>query len=265
MSVTAALELESELRIEAHVKELYHNGRFLLHEIDLFAFPRAGSHFLFHVLSGLFDLVDRDHPHLRNAEAIARQEELDPMMLYALDLREDGVPFQPIFVNPRATGMHGVPAKGNNRALLLIREPVATAYSLYRANRDRWGLQLPELPLHIKQTLEQYAAFYDTGLNIVLECPMDFLLLRWEDLVRDPDTLRRVVEFVGIRPKLNCEFVHHITRFGSMVRPAARTFYRQGDNSAWKQDAAWTAALAASAHYDFTRFGYTTIESALAG
>lgn len=246
------------------MKELYYNGRFLLEEINLFAFPRTGSHFLFYVLSGLFDLVDRDHPHLRNAEAIARQQELDSLALYALDLREDGVPFRPLFVNPRATGMHGIPASGSTPGLLLIRDPLPTVYSLYRTSLERWEMQLPERRVFIRQTLDQYAEFYDSGLRVLSENPKNLLLIRWEELVRGPEALRRIVDFIGIRPKLDCRFVHSITRFDSMVRSDARTFYRQGNNSAWKQDVEWTEALREFAAYDFTRFGYERVSESLA-
>jgi hypothetical protein len=78
-----------------------------LKEFEYFAFPRVGSHFFYYCLTGLFDLIGLPHEHLTSIEAISRQEELNPLALYALKLREDGIPFQPVFFNALSNGMHG--------------------------------------------------------------------------------------------------------------------------------------------------------------
>ena len=235
---------------------LYYGGRHRLEEFHLFAFPRTGSHFLVHVLMGLFDIVAVPQPHLRTQEALDRQLELDPVMLYALNLREDGVPFHPIYINSLSNGMHGLPAKGNAPAMLLIRDPIATVYSLYHTGIDRWGFRIEDPVRWIEETLNYYITFYDTGVKMLTEHPRDTLLIKWEDLVESPAMVQQIVDFIGTRPKLAVEFVHRVTRFDILARGGSRTFYRGGSNLAWRSDASWIESLRNVSPKEFTRFGY---------
>jgi hypothetical protein len=242
------------------MKNLYFCGKYLLKEFDKFAYPRTGSHYFEYVLGGLFDVVGRVHPHLKNGEAIDRQNELEPLSLYALDLREDGVPFQPIYLNSLATGMHGLPKKGESPIILLIRDPLPVVFSLYQTARDRWGLEVKDLGQWVHERLTEYVGFYSLGFDVLDQHPEEALLVRWEDLTASSQSLYRLVDFVNVRPKLSCEFVHHITQFHVFAKPGKNTFYRSGSNSAWKADSAWGDMLRSQSDIDFRRFGYRTLK-----
>jgi len=86
--------------------------RFITKAADFFSFPRTGK-------------------------TITRNDELAPTVLYALTLREEGRPYQPIWINHLATGVHGLPAKGEAKVLILIREPMATIYRWFPLHWDR--------------------------------------------------------------------------------------------------------------------------------
>jgi hypothetical protein len=227
----------------------------LIKQIDVFAFPRTGSHFLNYCCQGLFDLVSLPHDQLDNAEAIARQSELNEEPLYALDLREPSVPFQPVWINPLATGMHGVPGKGQSPALLLIREPLATVYSLFRVG-PRWGQQHQLTDSWIQTQLDHYAHFYTEGWKMLEAFPEETMLIRYEELVAGPEVLEKLVQFAGLKPKLKPWFVHNVTRFQNMARPGARTFYSEANNAAWRSDSAWMECLERVSRVSFPEFGY---------
>lgn len=138
--------------------------------------------------------------------------------------------------------MHGVPVESDRPSLVLIRDPVATDYSRYRVQRDRWR-DLDELSMDwLQAELLHYSSFYDQALT-VLEHQERGLLLRYEELVAGPEALQKVADFLRIRPKLEPSFVWRVTRFENFVQPGARTFYRCGSNSAWTTDERWVTAL----------------------
>ena len=241
------------------MKSLYHFGE-LVREIDYFAFPRTGSHFFRYCTSGLFDIVSRTHAHIANPEAIDRQQEINPQVLYGLDLREPGVPFQPIWINTVPNGVHGRPIDGSNPVIVVIRNPVATAYSLYRVHRDRWhGVPSIDSQVSVEwlsQTLQEYSAFYNAAFDLLDSLGDRGLLIRYEDLVATADPLHRLVQFCGVKPKLQPDFVHFLTRFDLFAKPGDRTFYRAGDNEAWRRDQVWMEILGRLSVPDFSRFGY---------
>lgn len=239
------------------MKEQYFFGRTLAKQIDFFAFPRTGSHFFRYCTVGLFDLVALPQPSTDDPEAIDRQRELDPLALYILDLREDGVPYVPVCFNARANGQHGIPVLGDCPAVVLMRDPMPTLYSFYRVARDRWGERIDRPAAWVRAKAKRYAEFYDAGLAIAAANPGRVLVLRYEDLAASPEALRRLVDFVGVRPKLRPELVHEVTRFERFARPGARTFYRAGDNDAWRSDADWAAILKEADLPDLTRFEHT--------
>lgn len=227
----------------------------ILKVIDYYAFPRTGSHFLGACISGLFDHVTILPEEIRtDAEAVSRRDELSELALYALELREPGVPYQPVWFDVLRHGPHAVPAAGPHPVLILIRHPLAAAYSAWRSRaRLGWAVATaPELAAH----LENYERFYDAALSLVEQHAGRVRMIRYEDVVESAGPLEELVRFVGVRPKLSPAFVHWVTRFENFVKPGERTFYRAGDDRAWSRDAQFLGLLAGVPAGDFSRFGY---------
>jgi hypothetical protein len=239
------------------IQKQYFFGKCLLKEFDYFAFPRVGSHFLYYCLSGLFDLIGLPHEHLNNIEAISRQEELNALALYALNLREDGIPYQPVFFNALSNGMHGQVKPRGLKFIVLIREPMAVAYSLYHVSVARWDQQPGDLEAWLTKTFNAYLSFYKNAFLHLAACPETSMLIRFEDLCRDSQILEALVKFLDLRPKLSPDFVHAFTSFEILTRGSMqRTFYRNGDNEAWKIDSSWDSARDVFKTFDFRDFGY---------
>jgi hypothetical protein len=237
------------------MQQTYHFGH-LEKELQLFGFPRTGAHFLNYCLSGLFDVVSPPHPYLWHQEAVDRRSELNPDALYALGLREPCTPFQPLRINSMAAGVHGVPVESEYLMLVLIRDPIATAYSRYLVERDRWG-GLEKLSAEfLRGQLLSYVDFYDKAFAVLARQGDRGMLMRWEELVAGPWPLERLVSFVGLVPKLRCSYVWSVTRFENFVKPGNRTFYRSGKNDAWKIDPEWVQLLPQMKDFSFERFGY---------
>jgi hypothetical protein len=238
-------------------RDQYYFGS-LVKQIDVFAFPRTGSHFLAYCFAGLFDSVSFLPEAYRTAtEPISRQDELKDEVLYGLDLREPGVPFQPVWLNPLASGVHGLPILSENPLLLLIRDPVASAFSAWRAGNSL-GFQLKTAE-DLNKHWDKYESLYDTGMRIIEEAPGRALLVRSERLTASSEMLDRIVEFVGVKPKLAPHFVHWITRFENFVKEGERRFYREGNDEAWKGNEEWCQLVREAGPRDFSRFGYKTI------
>jgi hypothetical protein len=243
--------------------DTYHFGQ-LVPTVNVFAYPRTGSHFFFYCLSGLFDLVAFAHPHLNDAEAIDRERELNPEMLYLLGLHDPRVPRHPIYFNALTTGTHGFPAVSAFLTIVLIRDPIATAYSRYRVDRDRWGDATVLTSDWLRSELFRYSDYYNQALNVLADQEERGLLVRWEDLVVGKEALERVVAFTKHTPKLKPSFVWSATRFENFVRSGKRTFYRSGTNSAWQVDSEWVEVLSRVESPSFERFGYASIGEYLA-
>jgi hypothetical protein len=237
--------------------ESYYFGTRLAARFDYYAFPRTGSHYLWACLTGLVDLVFYPNEFVDNPEARQRADELNPHAFYALRLREDGVPYQPVYINAAPQGVHGVPAAGEWPTIILIRDPHPTIYSYYRTATERWGAKVDDRRAWIRDAYRQYREFYDAALAIGEKAPAKTLLLRFEELKADPATLTRIVNFMGVQPKLSPEFVHWWTDFERITRPGTRTFYRGGNNEQWRTDAAWAADLQSVSPGDFSRYGYS--------
>jgi hypothetical protein len=236
--------------------ESYHFGTRLAVRCDYYAFPRTGSHYLWACLTGLVDLVFFPNEFVDNPEARQRAEELNPHAYYALRLREDGVPFQPVYINAAPQGVHGAPTAGDWPVIVLIRDPHPTVYSWLHTATERWGAQVPDRVAWMRDAYRQYREFYDRALGLVETSPGRTFLVRFEDLKRDAAVLQRLVDFVGVRPKLSPAFVHWWTDFERMTRPVDRTFYRSGNNQHWRSDAGWRADLERANPGDFSRYGY---------
>lgn len=237
--------------------ESYYFGTRLAVRCDYYAFPRTGSHYLWACLTGLLDLVFYPNEHVDNPEARQRAEELNPHAYYALRLREDGVPIQPVYINAAPQGTHGTPAPGNWPTLILIRDPHPTIYSWYHTAVDRWGAKIPDRVTWIREAYEHYRKFYTAGLAIHQQAPERTYLMRFETLKSDPTELERLVRFLNVQPKLSPAFVHWWTQFERMTQPGPRTFYRGGNNATWRADASWQADLAKVEPGDFREFGYS--------
>lgn len=248
------------------MKPRYYFGRVPAKRIDFFAFPRTGSHFFNYSCEGLFDLVWFPTPGIDRPEVVERQRELDAGSLYALGLREDGVPYAPVHFDHVANGQHGRPLKGDSPVVLFIRDPIATVYSYYNAATTRWGMgeRMGDPASWVSDKFQRFAAFYRHAFAVLADHPDQTLLLRFEDLVAGPEALGRLVDFVGVRPKLSPAFVHGATRFDTIVRPGARTFYRAGNNSAWRADAVWRSILDRIVLPNFSVFGYPAAHEASA-
>lgn len=239
------------------MKEKYYFGKSLIKEVDFFAFPRTGSHYFCYCLSGLFDLVGYPNEFIDNAEAISRQNEINPMVLYALELREDGVPYQPAFFNTLSFGVHAKPKFRGRKFIVLIRNPIAVAYSYYRVVTSRWGGNVSDIKEWVKEQFCEYIDFYNTAFDEIKQNPSESILVSYENLLRDSNEMIRLVDFVGLRPKLSPEFVYTITKFETFAsNDVDRTFYREGKSDAWKRDLSWTFVEELVTHFDFSRFGY---------
>lgn len=236
--------------------ESYHFGTRLAARCDYYAFPRTGSHYLWAALTGLFDLVFYPNEHVDNPEARSRSDELNPHAYYVLRLREDGVPYQPVYFNAAANGTHGLPVAGAWPLLILIRDPHPAIYSWYHTATERWGAGIPDRVAWMRDAYRHYRDFYTRALDLAAGSPDRTLLLRFEEIRQGPAPLRRIADFLGVRPKLSPEFVHWWTDFDRLTRPGPRTFYRAGNNAKWREDAAWQADLQKAAPGDFASFGY---------
>jgi hypothetical protein len=236
--------------------EGYYFGTRLAKRLDYYAFPRTGSHYLWACFTGLLDLVFFPNHHLHNPEAKQRADELNPHAYYVLKLREDGVPYQPVYLNAAPQGDHGVPAPGDWPVILLIRDPHPTIFSWYHTGLERWGAKIPDRVAWLREAYAQYRRFYAAGLSLLEKSPERTLLIRFEELKADPAVLARVVAFLGVQPKLSPAFVHWWTDFDRITRPGPRSFYRGGDNARWRADAAWVADVKRAAPGDFAAFGY---------
>jgi len=236
-------------------QDVYTFGSRIAKRFDYFAFPRTGSHYLWACFTGLFDLVFYENEYTHMPEPVQRLKELNPLSSYSLKLREDGVPYQPVFINASANGTHGNPVSHGNPTIILIRDPMPVLYSYYKTAKDRWGLE-DEPVAWAQRKINEYRAFYSDALKVIDDANQNTLLLRYEDLKNSDNELERVVEFVGIEPKLNCDFVRYWTEFNRMTIDGHRTFYRSGDNEAWKNDGEWNRILDTAEPGDFSEFGY---------
>lgn len=236
----------------------YYFGTRLAVRCDYYAFPRTGSHYLWACLTGLLDLVFFPNEHVENPEARQRVEELNPYAYYAMRLREDGVPVQPVYLNASAQGLHGLPTLGEWPLIVLIRDPHAAVYSWYHTAVDRWGAKVDDRVAWIREAYTKYREFYDRALDIQRRAPERLHLVRFEELRADAAVLQRLVDFLGVRPKLDPKFVHWWNDFQRITVPGPRTFYRGGDNVRWQQDAGWLKDLALAAPGNFDAYGYAS-------
>lgn len=236
---------------------LYAFGSRLARRYDFYSFPRTGSHYLWTCLTGLLDLVFFPTQFATDPEAMQRAEELNPLTFYMMKLREDGIPFEPVYINPEPNGTHGLPQLGDWPAIILIRNPHPTIYSWYYTATERWNVVVPDRVAWMRDAYRQYAEFYDRALEMKRTASDYVMIVRFEELKKDASELRRLVNFFGVRSKLTPEFVHWATNFDRMTKEGKRTFFRGGNNQRWKEDEGWMKDLTAIQPPDFSRFGYS--------
>lgn len=236
--------------------ESYHFGTRLAKRCDYYAFPRTGSHYLWACLTGLLDLVYFPNSHVENPEARGRAEELNPYAFYVLRLRDQEVPYQPVYLNAAAQGTHGLPVAGEWPTIMLIRDPHPTIYSWYHTAIDRWGAKIPDRVTWLRDAYQHYRDFYHAAFTVQRNAGARALLLRFEELKAGPEPLERLVAFLDVQPKLAPKFVHWWSDFDRITRAGPRTFYRGGNNTRWREDSAWRADLDKCEPGDFSEFGY---------
>ena len=196
---------------------------------------------------------ENEYTHM--PEPVQRLKELNPLSSYSLRLREDGIPYQPVFINASANGTHGNPISNGNPTIILIRDPMAVLYSYYKTAKDRWGLE--DEPVDwAKRKVAEYRSFYTDAFKLINNPDPKTLLLRYEDLKNSDSELERVVDFISVEPKLHCDFVRYWTEFNRMTADGHRTFYRSGDNEVWKNDTEWRQILDTAQPGSFSEFGY---------
>jgi len=196
---------------------------------------------------------ENEYTHM--PEPVQRLKELNPLSSYSLKLREDGVPYQPVFINASANGTHGNPISSGKPTIILIRDPMPVLYSYYMTAKDRWGLE-DEPVAWAKRKVDEYRSFYTDAFKLINDEEQNTLLLRYEDLKERDTELERAVDFIGVEPKLHCDFVRYWTQFDRMTLDGHRTFYRGGDNDAWKGDDEWMKILNSANPGSFSEFGY---------
>ncbi len=238
------------------IEKAYTFGSTIAKKLDYFAFPRTGSHYLWACFTGLFDLVFYENEYTYLPEAIQRFEELNPLSCYSLKLRQDGVPFQPVCIEAKPNGLHGEPCPSNTPAIILIRNPHSTIYSLFKTAKDRWNYKNEESKNSIQEQYDKYREFYKAAFEISFSNKHPSLIVRYEELIGSQEPLEKIVEFIGVTPKLNCEFVRHWTDFERMTNDGKRTFYRQGDDQAWEKDPEWRDLVLGAEVGKFDEFGY---------
>ena len=134
---------------------------------DYFAYPRVGSHFLFHIFSGLYELVLFESESFQTSEYLARKTEINEFSLYALSLNDSQISYKhPIFINPVANGIHGFPIDSGFPVISLIRHPLATVYSYFRLQRDRHTSQFKDKGGWVEDKLNEYLLFYSKVFDL---------------------------------------------------------------------------------------------------
>jgi hypothetical protein len=204
----------------------------------------------------LIDLVFFPTEFTDKPEPKQRAQELNPYTFYVLGMRDNGIPYHPVYIDPAPHGTHGLPSAGQWPVILLIRDPHPTIYSWYHTATDRWGLRVEDRVAWIRDAYRQYREYYERGFGLVAANPSNAYLLRYEELKRDHFALSHLVEFIGVQPKLDPKFVHWWTEFERMTKPGAKTFFRSGNNARWREDEAWLADLRLAGIGNFQQFGY---------
>jgi hypothetical protein len=226
--------------------------------IDYFAYPRVGSHYLFHCLSGLYNIVMYDMECLQTEETIRRKEELQSEAIYALGLQDPAKPQPiPVHIDPVPNGIHGLPTFRGLPIICLSREPHATVYSLYRLEQDRMHKTIEKPKVWLQKKFNDYENFYRKAVNLQKQKDESFELIRFEDLVEDENTLIKLSEFIGLEPKLDPQFVHSVTMFDRLTIKRNRTFYRAGNNERWREDTQFRELITSLDIPEIPEFGYT--------
>lgn len=225
---------------------------------DYFAYPRVGSHFFFHILSGLYELVMFETDEYKTKEYLSRKEEINSLSLYALTLRDPTKIYsQPIFINPLANGVHGNPIDSEYPIISLIRNPCSAIYSYYRLQKDRFSFKFADKSKWLEGRFEEYYCFYSDALKLKKKKKEKFLLLKYEDLIDDLGSLNMIIDFIGLETKLSPEFVFECTKFSKFTSNENRTFYREANNQKWSEDQKFLTLIQNIDLMKFRSLGYS--------
>ena len=163
---------------------------------------------------------------------------------------------QPIFINPKANGIHGFPINSGFPIISLIRHPISTVYSFYRLQRDRFNFKFTNKERWIQDKLKEYLDFYSRIFQLKEQNKSKMIILNFEDLVSDEKYIYKIVEFINVEPKLDVEFVYNCTKIQNFFSAKKRTFYREGDNLKWLNDIDFIKYIKSFNLNEFDKFGY---------
>lgn len=225
---------------------------------DYFAYPRVGSHFLFHIFSGLYELILFDSESFQTNEYLSRQTEINEFYLYALSLNDSRKSFnQPIFINPVANGIHGLPIDSGFPVISLIRHPLPTVYSYFRLHRDRLNYQFEDKREWVEYKLNEYLFFYSKVFDLKNQIGNNMIILKYENLISNYNYLYDIIKFVKTEPKLDPKFVYKCVEFKNFVSDMNRTFYRDADNKKWLNDDDFQCLISELDLQKYYQYGYT--------
>ena len=134
--------------------------------VDYFAFPRTGSHYLSYLLTGVMDLVFFKIAGQDAPEVASRVHELKADVLYSLKLREDGVPFQPVYLRHAPLGIHEKPQLKDDLMIVLVRDPRAAIFSWYRLHVDRLQVRIEDPISWLQCEFDRYRDFYQSAASV---------------------------------------------------------------------------------------------------
>jgi hypothetical protein len=225
---------------------------------DYFAYPRVGSHFLYHIFSGLYELILFDSESFQTSEYLSRKTEINELSLYALSLKDSQKNFnQPIYINPLANGIHGFPIDCGFPVISLIRHPLPTVYSYFRVLRDRLNHQFEDRKIWVEDKLNEYLSFYSKVFDLKNKIGTNMIILKYENLISDYKYLFDIIKFINIDPKLDPKFVFKCLKFESFVNDKNRTFYRDADNNKWSEDNVFKGLINDLDLHKYCKYGYT--------
>jgi hypothetical protein len=182
---------------------LLDNYALRLSDVVVVSFPKAGRTWL-RMLMGQaiarhFAMMDRPVEDILSVTPLGRDRKDVPRVLFTHDGNPQGSTPEEIRGRSRAAYRH-------TRVIFLVRDPRDVIVSLYFQRSRRVGLQnqtpvdepIASFVRQRRGGLESVVEFYRVWLEQRSRA-QEFLLIRYEDLHRDPHAeLRRVMEFIGV-------------------------------------------------------------------
>lgn len=239
-------------------------------EFDYYAFPRTGSHFLMINLGGLFDLevvrqgtLAQDNKRHLSKEERSRTRELRPFVLLLLKQRWPSWEKSPVRIYANPSGVYHSTIKARDLPILvMIRNPIATMYSLYNLFVSRFKYKVGDIRNFVEKNLDAYRKYYQPAFELQKE-GHPLLMIRYEELLTSPAPMEKICKFLCVTPKLNPSIVFFMTRFKVITKIKYRTFYRHGNNQAWKRDLMFLEAVKPFLAMEWEEYGYESAGSGL--